>query len=331
MMAAPRTRFAMEGLSIVNKSITFAVCVVALLLVARSVPLAAASEPVVPGTGQVVPSVGDNFEDTQWSYRLNGAKASEELDGHHRLPAGASVNGRWFEGLLRGQPDVVERVATPEGGIPGSEGSLLMRSLYTGVPGVLSRKTQQDDLIANVKNTVGGQISVSSTPNFAVRVYLPPFEEWENRTGNSFGIRAGVFAPSHKEPGKMEPYWPGMFIYFYSETDRRYKQDSAAILIRGQRSGRDSFGPAITETGWWTFGMSFTPDGQVHYYASPGIDALTPEDHLASQFPYGFRCQKFETFFFDVINGDNGQWSTPWIIDDPALYVNSPIAMRSRR
>jgi hypothetical protein len=69
-------------------------------------------------------------------------------------------------------------------------------------------------------------------------------------------------------------------------------------------------------------GMSFTPDGQVHYFASPGVDELTDADRLYSQWPYGFRAQTFQTLFFNVVNSDDGRtWSTPWIIDDPSVHV----------
>ena len=68
--------------------------------------------------------------------------------------------------------------------------------------------------------------------------------------------------------------------------------------------------------------MSFTSDGRTHYYASPGVDPLTEEDHIASTMPYGVRCEAFNTFFFNVANHDDGKtWSTPWIIDDPSFYI----------
>ena len=70
--------------------------------------------------------------------------------------------------------------------------------------------------------------------------------------------------------------------------------------------------------------MSFTPDGMVHYYARPGVEELTAEDYITSQFPYGYRCERFRTFFYNVVNGDNGKtWSTTWIVDDPKVYVGA--------
>ena len=295
--------------------------------------------PLVPGTGEKVSNAGDDFEDPTWSYVFNNPKNSSELDGHARSPDGYSRNHRWFEGPMRGHPDVVQRVATPEGGLPGSQGSLLMRSVYTGTPDRPSFHSQQDDFIANVRGAIGRGIPVSWLPSFVVRVYMPPFDEWENRTGNTFALRAGAHGsrPNGKEP--IEEYWPGMWIVFHSKTDRRYKEDSASFLLRAGPSGRDFKGPEIKQTSWWTLGMSFTADGQVHYFAKPGIDDLTAADHLSSQYPYGFTATQFDTFFFDLISADDGRtWSTSWIIDDPALYLvhrpqtatRSPVRPRKR-
>jgi hypothetical protein len=287
----------------------------------------ALAQRVVPGTGRRMTQVDDNFEDPKWSYNYNQQKSSYNIDEQQRQPGGMSKNGIWYESLLRGQPDLVQRVATPEGGLPGSTGAMMMRSLYTGIPGRPSGKNQQDDLLLNVANKVGGHIPVSRSPSVVVRVFLPPFDEWEPRTGNSFAVRAGAFAYTRDKESftnrtKLEEYWPGMFIYFYSKTDGRTKEDSAALLVRAGPTGHDFFGPKITESGWWTLGMSFTPDGQVHYYGHAGVEDLTEADHITSQFPYGFRCDRFQTFFFNVINSDNGRnWSTKWIVDDPALYV----------
>ncbi len=290
------------------------------------------AEPVVPGTGFSIPKVGDNFEDEEWSFRYNLPKSSKNLDERTRGPGGRSKNGRWYEGVKRGQPDVVRRVATPENGIPGSKGALLLRSRQTGIPRLASYQLQQDDFICNVRSRLGGALPVHQTPNFVVRVFMPPVEEWENRRGPTFAIRAAVETTNTGSRGlfstagsERETYWPGMFINFKNKERSRLDYDTAYLSIRSDRYGRDFKGPAITQTGWWTFGMSFTPDGQVHYYASEGVDDLTEEDHLTSQYPYGFRCERFKTFFFNVCNGDNGKtWSTPWIIDDSAVYYIEP-------
>lgn len=307
----------------------FALYAVVLADALLAVP-AAQAEPLVPGTGKLQPKVGDDFEDEKWAYDYALPKSSNENDQQTRLPGGRSKNGRWFESALRGQPDLIKRVDTPEGGIPGSKGAMLMRSLSTGVPGRPSRQNQQDDLLADVGSKIGAT-SVALSPSVVVRVYLPPWEEWEQRSGNTFGFRAGLRAYTYKKNDKgrrssggmsLEPYWPGMFIYYCCKNDPRYKTDSALLTIRGDQLGHDFYGPRITEPGWWTLGMSFTPDGMVHFYGHAGVEPLTAQDLLASKYPYGFKCETFQTFFFDIISPDDGKsWSTPWIVDDPMVYI----------
>jgi hypothetical protein len=68
--------------------------------------------------------------------------------------------------------------------------------------------------------------------------------------------------------------------------------------------------------------MSCTGDGQIHYYIRQGIADLTAADYVTSQYPYGYKAERFKTFFFDICNRHDGRtWSTPWIIDDPSLYI----------
>ena len=90
-------------------------------------------------------------------------------------------------------------------------------------------------------------------------------------------------------------------------------------------------GPEIPETGWWTLGLSFTPDGLVHYFARQGIEELSREDYIATAMPYGYRCEELRSFFYNVVNGDNGRdWSTDWIVDNPKLYVIQNTRMASK-
>lgn len=285
---------------------------------------------VVPGTGTRIEGSWDDFEDESWEYIANLPKSSTNVDKQTRYPLGQSSNNVWTESAKRGQPDVIQRVPTPAGGIPGSKGALLMKTLHTGVPERGSRGTNQDDLIMQ-----GTMVSVNYSPSIVTRVYIPPFEEWEDKTGTSFGFRAAVKAPMRSNPPrsrrrkffsrgpttKIETVYLGMFIQFNSKTDSPGNQDSAMFVVRADSTGQDFIGPQIKKTGWWTLGMSFTPDGRAHYYASPGVDPLTPADRFASHFPYGTQIQTFHTAFFNVCNQDNGRtWSTEWIIDDPAMY-----------
>lgn len=318
------------------------------LLLSTMFAVSVDAAPVVPGTGQKLSEVGDDFEDDKWGFVHNFPKSSEELDEQKRHPTGFSTNRRWYEGIKRGQPDFMRQIPTPEGGLPNSRGALLIRTLNSGIPGRRSFKMEQDDLIVNCQQNLRSTIPVSQIPNAVVRVYVPPFEQWEDRNGPSFGIRVAVQTHAWKVPDEPrnrgffrrtpkkeylnEVYWPGMFIQFRSKTDPRYDEDSAYLTVRGNQRGADMRGPEISEPGWWTFGMSCTADGQVHYYASPGVDELSAADHIASQYPYGYRAEQFRTLFFNVCNRDDGRtWSTPWIIDDPSIYVGGSRQRMARR
>lgn len=294
---------------------------------------AGAYEPLVPGTGTKAVQVGDDFEDEKWEWYPNWPKSSKNINKFEGGAGGYASNGRWYEGVKRGQPDIVKRIPTPPGGLPDSKGALLLKSRDTGIPGHPSWQMQQDDFICDVEYRLGGTIPLSQCPNFVVRVFLPPVAKWEQRTGPHFAIRTAVDVKGwtdndgelpHKVWGR-EIYYPGMFIEFECKKDTGRGYDSAYIRIRADQTGNDYKGPEIKQTGWWTMGMSFTPDGAVHYFAKPGVDDLTEDDHLASHFPYGYRGERFKTFFFNVCSSDNGRtWSSDWVIDDPTLYWLEP-------
>ncbi len=301
----------------------------------------AQSSAFVPGTGTELTQVGDDFEDPDWSFIPNNPKSTEDINERQNTPIGKSTNGRWFEGIKRGHPDIVKRVPTPPGGLPGSTGALLLQSLYTGIPNRPSNVMHQEDFIGNVQYRIGGPMSVSKSPSVTTRVYLPPIDEWEKRSGPHFAFRAAVETTKQETKQRLffsstsqenEIYWPGLFIILESRHTTGKEHDYAYLRIRANRNGGDFKGPQITTTGWWTMGMSFSSDGMVHYYAKPGVDDLTQEDYLTSQYPYGYRCERFRSFFYNVVNGDNGRdWTTAWVVDDPKVFVGSGARVASRR
>ena len=334
-----RRRFA-AGLLSAAASAWFAASLDAAPPVKRAEPTRSQSAAAfVPGSGTVIDYVGDDFEDAGWRYDHRHPKSSREQDDQVRYPMGKSANDRWHEGPERGQPDHIEIIKLPEPGLEGSEHGLLMRTLNSYIPGRNIREVHQDDLIANCVARLSGGIPVSERPSCVTRVYLPPAEQWERRSGPHFGYRAsastmtvgkskGLFSLSRES--EVEPYWPGMWIHFRMGSEKSGKPDSAYIAVRSNRMGHDFPAKDISEFGWWTLGMSFSPDGMVHYYASPGVDDLTEADYLTSQFPYGYKAQQFRTYFFDVCNRSDGQtWSTPFVIDDPQLFVMNPTRINS--
>ncbi|MCA9055756.1 MAG: hypothetical protein KDA75_18080, partial [Planctomycetaceae bacterium] len=122
----------------------------------------------------------------------------------------------------------------------------------------------------------------------------------------------------------IEPYYPGFFFQFNPKEDNG--KDSVTVLIRANHNGQDIAGPQITQPGWYTFGISITPDAQVHYYMRPGVDDLTAGDFITSTHPYGIPGTTFNTMFYNICSGDDGKsWSTPIVIDDPQIfYGQSP-------
>lgn len=284
---------------------------------------------VVPGTGVKLSQVGDDFEDEKWKWVQNGSKASREQDEQVRSPLGVSTNRRWFESPKRGMPDHIVRVETPAGGLAGSKGSLKIQTLNSGVPGLNSFQMEQDDLIMACSSRIG-MISVSRNPSCVTRVYLPPFDRWEDRSGSHFGYRIDLKTTiSEKEKKffftktvqKQEDYWPGYFVEFHSAHDGRYKEDEAYLIIRGNNLGHEMRSIKLSP-GWWTLGMSVTGDGRVHFYGRQGVGNLTASDLLHSGTPYGYAAEHFATHFFNSCNTNDGQtWSTPFIIDDPSIYT----------
>lgn len=283
---------------------------------------------VVPGTGMKLQQVGDDFEDEKWQWIPNGYKSSKEQDEQIRQPTGYSNNNRWFESPKRGMPDHIVRVATPEGGIPGSKGALKIQTLNSGVPSRNSNQMEQDDLVMSCSSRIGA-ISANRNPSCTCRIFLPAYDKWENRSGTHFGYRIDTkttISESKKtflfsrNTKKQEEYWPGYFIEFHSSHDGKFKEDEAMLLIRGDNLGHEVKSIKLSP-GWWTLGMSVSSDGRVHFYGKQGVSDLTAADHLYSSFPYGYKAEYFATHFFNSCNQNDGTtWSTPIIIDDPAVY-----------
>jgi hypothetical protein len=287
----------------------------------------------VPGVGTKIDYVGDDFEADEWKFVHNMPKSSRELNERSYGPMAYSTNRRWAEGPERGQPDVLKVIPTPSNGLPGSTKALQISTLRSGIPGRNTNDVQQDDLILGIATRIGSTLQVREVPSCVVRVYLPESSLWENRSGPHFGIRLGARTTARKPREGLfavgtemrnEPYWPGFWIHFRSETSRGVEQDSAFLKIRSNSRGIDFKSKEIPleQFGWWTFGMSMSSDGRVHYFAKPGVEDLTKDDYLISQLPYGYRAERLNSFFFNICNNNNGRtWSTPFVIDDPEVFV----------
>ena len=285
---------------------------------------------VVPGTGTHLEIVGDNFENQpEWKFVPNFPKSSRNIDKQERGPLGFATNNRWLEGPHRGTPDILQLVDTPVGGIPGSQKSLLVQTKFPGIPGRQTNKPQQDDLMIKVKRILGQPVPANWSPNCVMRVHIPEYGQWEDRSGTSFGFRTDCWGRKNGS-GKLEQYWPGILINFRSSTDRNVLRDSAFLSIRADHRGNDVKAIEVSP-GWWTLGMSVSPNGMCHFYAKQGVGDLEESDRMASYYSYGFRAERMDLFFLNVVTMDNGrEISTPWIIDDPSFYCSMPVALQPR-
>ena len=281
------------------------------------------SNVLLAGTGRRVANGDDDFELEDFVYYPQHPKSSYNIDKNIRVPGAITKNLRWVEAAKRGAPDIVKRVPTPPGGIEGSKGAMLIQTLYSGVPGKLSYEDQQDDLLYNLSAMIGRYIPVSHSPNCTVRVYIPKASEWEPLYHHSFGFRAGLLGNTPK--GDSDEYWPGFFFEQRYDLKNNERHSFIQSWVRADGWGRDMPGPTFEADSWATLGMSFTPDGQCHFFARPGVEDLTLADHQGSYFCYSWRAHTFQTYFFNVMNRDDGRSiSTPWVIDDPQLFVATP-------
>lgn len=283
---------------------------------------------VIPGTGIPVARTGDDFEAEDWTYYPQNPKSSWNLDENIRVPGGISKNNQWVEAAKRGQPDVVRRVPTPPDGIEGSKGSMVIQTLYSGIPGTITNQQQQDDLLCNSEQMAGRALPVTWSPNCVCRVFIVPHTRWEERNGASFGYRCGLVGWGKEN---NEEYWPG--IFYHMERGLKDNQRTYAIRawVRADGYGRDMPELTFEPDSWMTMGMSCTPDGACHFFARAGIEDLEEKDCIGSYWPYSYRAHTFQCFFYNVINMDDGRSvSTPWIIDDAYLYCATAPSNRVR-
>src|SRR5215471_415571 len=107
--------------------------------------------------------------------------------------------------------------------------------------------------------------------SFCFRAACQAYTTEAESTGGGFGK---IFGFGSRTVTKLDTYWPGILIMF-NPGDGDKKPDSAALVVRAGPNGGDYQAVQIKEPGWWTLGMSFTPDGQIHYFAHAGVENLT--------------------------------------------------------
>ena len=154
----------------------FFVCLVVVLFLLEPIALPLQSEaheanslPNILGRTVRLDVLCDDFEDKDWHY-----------DYHKHI----GYRGFWRTDD-RGEPDLLKRVDTPDGGKVWSTGALEMRTNQNDN----DREPNQDDLLTvEFKDKLGRELTRADQPVFIVRVWLPPFDQW-NIGLTIFGFR----------------------------------------------------------------------------------------------------------------------------------------------
>ena len=144
---------------------------------------------------------------------------------------------------------------------------------------------QQEDFILNVQYRTGGPIPISQNPSVTTRVYLPPTDQWERRSGPQFAFRVALETTKNTQnkyfplasKKENEVYWPGLFICMDTkeQTKKTGRSDLLPYSLNGNRR-HDGTGVRSTDCG---SGVSVSANGAIHYYARPGVEDLTSELH----------------------------------------------------
>ncbi len=246
---------------------TFAL--IALLLLMHGMLIA---QPL-PGAGQRVTIMSDDFEDPSWTFNRDGNFG------------GISSNGKWFGAgppSDRGTPEVIEHLPTPAGGPAGSSYALRLRSTDNDGDGT---SNQEDFHFQYASQLFGRPFARSDLPSFTTYVNIPALDTLVPNVKN-LGFRVQAH-DDELNNGIGGLYYPSIWIGHTAIPDS-FGPPGARLLARlGDGISSDETVGRIDQAGWWSLGLSFGSDGVGHYFASPGTDALTAADKIydTSRFP----------------------------------------------
>ena len=241
----------------------------------------------------------DDFEDKNWCYDYQ---------------KGGDLRGLWRRGSGRGEPELLTRVPTPDGGRSGSIGALEVRT--NKIDGNDAKSNQEDFLTVEFKQKLKHSLTRTSQPVFLVRVWLPPFDEWGNYYW--FGFRQEAWLDDKNK------YYPSIFLV----SDKQTISKPFFRFRIGTGVASDIYGGPIKQSGWWTLAIAFDEKGVGYYYARPGVSVPTENDKM-------FDTKQFKTnngtanpfmdhvlySFFSLMYPPSGNESPRFVIDDYEVWV----------
>lgn len=255
----------------------------------------------------------DDFEDIKWNYNYQNHMSSNKL---------------WRSGSGFGEPELLARVPTPDGGINGSAGALEIRTNNIELfdngssPG---HRSMEKLLTAEYKKNSEHRITRANRPVFIVRVWLPPFNLWikENSKEDyyNFGFRHEAF------PKNGDKYYPSLWLHYDNSLSQPWFR-CRIFPIGTKKPLVDIAIVPIRQPYWWTLAVAFDEDGIDHYYARPGVGIPTEKDEIfnATQFRtrYGIATPSMDYVlysFFHLGYPEAGNASPPFVIDDYELWI----------
>lgn len=237
------------------------VCLVAIpfLLNAATLPLQSRAEEANSLSGVLGRTVRldvlcDDFEDKDWHY---------DYQKH------VCYRGFWRTDD-RGEPDLLKHVDTPIGGKVGSTGALEMRTNQNDN----DRDPTQDDLLTvEFKDKLGRELTRADQPVFIVRVWLPPFDQW-NIGLTIFGFRQTARLNDNSD------YYQSIWLAHNGHKPLFFLRNGIAYPNGTQVAFNDDRRYIVTQPGWWTLAIAYDEKGAGHYYASPSTDSPTERNRM---------------------------------------------------
>jgi len=254
-----------------------------IVLPTQSNAYAASNHSGVLGRTVRLGALSDDFEDKDWHYDYNKHTCYRNF----------------WRGEFRGEPELLARVETPEGGKAGSTGSLEMRTKDDDNDGY---PDQEDLLTGDFSQKLGRKLTRADQPVFIVRVWLPSFDQWTR--GDIFGFRTAH--PSADE--------------YYLSIWLRYDQRSRKPFFTYRLLKEEAPAGFIPQSGLWTLAIAFDESGTGHCYASPGIKNPAEGDEICTATTA--RMGSLDYGFFSLgYSVDRQKPSLGFIIDDYEVWI----------
>jgi hypothetical protein len=217
-------------------------------------------------------------------------RSSEHAEDVYDYGAGRTGTGYGLCGSLRGVPENIVASPPQPGALPGSRRALYFeredraRSRFyeenpeavgTQVYGVPDEENQDDFLLR------AGRFVASDGLSITVRYFV----DLNRDAYCSFALRSTGWFTDGREHQRI---YPAVWLYSADDGTGAFRDLRAFLRVADFSTGdrgfykRDLLLDLPDKEGWWTLGLAFSHDGDVHYFASPGSDELTPADYLTS-------------------------------------------------